>query len=331
MNTKTDSQAKYKITLITGESNREKNTDIIDNIIGQYEVCSKLKFFVLSDSPVVPFPSMLFTGSKGLGKSHTAQKTAEALGREYIEVNCESIETEKDFVEGVLLDQVAGPNPKTLLMDEAHRLTKGVASVLLSFLNPNVTNKNIYNYNGWPIEYDFSKINIIFATTEEHLVLGPLKNRCEDVYFQPYSNDDLFKIMKHYLPGINLRCGKKELAEACRGRARNAFKLSQHIIRHCSMKGTKTFDSDGWNNLKEVFSIYPLGLNSQEVNLLKLLKNYAPLSCRNMAVRLGVDENNVSGELETRPRELGLIENTSKGRCLTNEGMKYVENISKSS
>jgi len=300
---------------------------VIQNIIGQDEVCRKLEFFIASHSNEVPLPTMLFNGSKGLGKSYTASKVAEATGRELIEVNCESIQTEKEFIEGVLFDQVAGLNPKTLLLDESHRLTKAVANVLLTFLNPNVTNRNLYNYNGWAIEYDFSKINIIFATTDAHLMIGPLLSRCEDIYFHLYSDDELFDIIQLYLPTIRIRCGKSELAAACRGRARNAFKLSQHILRYCSMNGTRAFNAKGWKSIKDVFTIYPLGLNSQEIILLRLLKNYSPLSCRNIAVRMGVNEQNVEGELEIRPRELGLIENTSRGRLLTPEGLKYIERI----
>ena len=323
----TNDQGKYKICLITGNDPCHKNLSVIENIIGQDEARRKLCFFIESHSTDVPLPTMLFNGSKGLGKSHTASKASEAMGRELIEVNCESIQTEQEFIEGVLFDQVAGSKSKTILLDEAHRLTKAVANVLLTFLNPNITNRNFYNYNGWDIEYDFSKINIIFATTDAHRMIGPLLNRCEDIYFHLYSDDELFKIIQLYLPTIRIRCGKNELAAACRGRARNAFKLSQHILRYCSMNGTRVFNAKGWKAIKDVFAIYPLGLNSQEIILLQLLKNYSPLSCRNIAVRMGVNEQNVEGELEIRVRELGLIENTSRGRLLTPEGLKYIERI----
>jgi Holliday junction resolvasome RuvABC ATP-dependent DNA helicase subunit len=98
-------------------------------------------------------------------------------------------------------------------------------------------------------------------------------------------------------------------------------------MRYCSMKDVGAIEDDGWEEIKDIFSIYPMGLNAQEIKLMRLLKECAPLSCRNIAIRLGVNESNVESELEIRPRELGFIENTSRGRRLTDEGVKYIEGV----
>jgi Holliday junction resolvasome RuvABC ATP-dependent DNA helicase subunit len=297
----------------------------LDKIIGQEEARKKLSFFVDSNSNSTPFPTMLFTGSQGLGKTFMAQKVSNALGREFIDVNCSTIETTEDFINGVLIEKVAGSTPKTILMDEAHTMTQEVTTNLLTLLNPNATNKNHIPYKNWLIEYDFARINIIFATTDAHKIFKPLLNRCEEIYFHIYSNAELFRILSFYLPGIKIACDKEDISYACRGRARDAFALSQKVQRYCNKEGVNVFNGNDWNNLKDIFSIYPCGLKTEEVSLLKIIGESEQISSANLAVRMGVNIQNIESELEIRPRELGFIESGARGRILTDKGKKYLK------
>lgn len=317
----------YMLSLIPEQIENTIELNHLQNIIGQEEACKKLTFFVQSHNKKTPFPTMLFTGSQGLGKSYTALKTAKALNRQLIEINCSTIETDRDLIEGLLLKRVIGKKPKTIFFDESHILSSEVTTILLTLLNPNNENKNYLIYNGWKIEFDLSKINVIFATTDAHRIFKPLKNRCNEIYFSLYTNDELYNILEHYLPGISLKCSKKDIAEACRGRARDAFVLSTNIKRYCTMKGINILNEKGWEEIKNIFGIYPKGLNTQEIKLMRILSEYAPISCRNIAISMGINENNVNSELEVRLREVGLIGSSSKGRILTKEGIEYVKNL----
>ena len=128
--------------LISGSGITTVDASVFDTMIGQEEARKKLKFYVQSHSPHTPFPTLLFSGSQGLGKTHMAEKVAEALGRDYIEVNCGSVTTARDLIKGVLLNKVAGERPKTILLDEAHRLSSEVTTELLTILNPNKDHTN---------------------------------------------------------------------------------------------------------------------------------------------------------------------------------------------
>ena len=57
----------------------EANIDIshIENVIGQEEAKRKLSFFAKSHCKETPFPTLLFTGSQGLGKTFMSQKVYE--------------------------------------------------------------------------------------------------------------------------------------------------------------------------------------------------------------------------------------------------------------
>lgn len=311
------------------DPNAEINANYINDVIGQDDVKKKLSFFIKSHTKDTPFPTLLFTGSQGLGKTYMSQKVAKALNRELIEINCGSINTVNDFIEKVWIGQIFrnGDKPRTILLDEAHKLSFEVTTLLLSFLNPNATNKNVVDFSDFAIEYSFYNTNIIFATTDAHMMFRPLLNRCTEIYFNKYEEDELHNILKMYLPNITLKCNKKEISEACRGRARDAFVLSQNVKRYCVMQKTNTLSQNGWDELRSLFGIHSRGLNSQEVYFLKMLATCAPISSKNMAIKLGVNVNNIEEEIELRPRELGMIESTSKGRCLTAFGKKYVTEI----
>jgi len=322
--TENDTVKQFALHLIGNVDACQVNSAVLRDIIGQDDARKKLVFFVDSHSNETPFPTMLFSGSQGLGKTFMAEKISKALGRRLIEVNCTTIETDKQFIEQILLERVIGDKPVTLLLDESHKLSSEVTNLLLSFLNPNSDNANSVNYKHLSIEYDLSKINVIFATTDAHKMFRPLVNRCEEIYFHTYNEDELYKILKLYLWDHTLKANKKDLALACRGRARDAFKLSQHIKRFCSMRDTNQLTKEGWSELKDIFGIYANGLSKQEVQLLKLIKDEGPISCRNLAIKMNVNENNIESEIEIRVKELGFIMSTSRGRCLTDEGEKYL-------
>jgi Holliday junction resolvasome RuvABC ATP-dependent DNA helicase subunit len=316
----------YTLPLIKNDSEIVGSAPLA-NIIGQTEVVKKLTFFVDSHSATTCFPTMIFSGSQGLGKTYMAQRVAEALGRELITINCGTIKTAEQFIEGVLIGRVAGSNPKTLLLDEAHELTDDVTTILLTLLNPNLDNKNILTYKNWNLEYDLSKINVILCTTDAHKIFAPLLDRCEEIYFRPYNNKELYAILTHYLPNVKLDCAKDDIAYAARGRARDAFTLAMKVNRYCIMRDRRIFDNEDWKNLKSIFGICHLGLRREEVTLLEVVEKCGPVSAANIAAKMGLNVKNIEEEIELRPRELGLVINGTRGRSLTEEGKEYLKKV----
>ena len=315
--------------IVGNEVQNTANPDILTKgITGQEEACKKLAFYVRSNTPETPFPTLLFTGSQGLGKSFLANKTALALNRKFIEVNCgsSSIQKADNFIEEVLIGRVLGETPVTLFLDEAHKLSSEVTTLLLTLLNPNSSYKNKITNGHYTLEYDFSKINVILATTDAYTLFKPLRNRCEQIYFHCYSDEELFDIVKFYLKDIKVdRTNWVEIARACRGRARDAFLLAENIKRLCNVNKVNRLTTKEWLELKNIFGINSQGLNDQEVDLLRILADNSPMSCHNIAVRMGVNEKNIEEDIEIRLKEVGYVRNTTKGRILTVEGNKYLE------
>ena len=174
------------------------------------------------------------------------------------------------------------------------------------------------------------KINVIFATTDSYRMFAPLLNRCEEVYLYPYSNIESYCIVRFYSRPVEIwdSIDTEEIAYVARNRARNGFKLAQNIKRIASISEHKhMLMPEDWERLKSVLGLYPLGLKQNEVNLIKVIRDLQPVSSANLAIRLMVNENNIKEELELRPRELGLIQSTNRGRILTEKGKDYLNNL----
>jgi Holliday junction DNA helicase RuvB len=315
------------IKLINGNTHGEVCPETLNGVIGQSDAKKTLDFFIRSHSHDVPFPTLLFTGGHGLGKTYFSSLVTKSLNRKMIEINCGKIKTTKEFVD-IILSRVVGNECKTILLDEGHELSDDITTLLLTMLNPNSENVNYIPYlNNTNLIWDLTKINVIMATTDAYQIFKPLRNRCQEIYFYPYNEKDLYRIVKMYTKGIKLKCDKTELAYLCRSRARDAYVVSQNIIRHTNMKKDKDFCDKDLEELKNFLGYFPMGLKKNEIELLKIIQEESPISSANLAIRLMINESNVKEELEVRLRELGFINSTTKGRVVTDKGENYLKNL----
>ena len=316
-----------QIQLVTGDVHTQNHNSFFKDVIGQEDALRKLSFFIDTDDKDMLFPTMLFTGSHGLGKTYVARKVAEGMGRRFVEANCGMISKDEDLIEDILLGRVVGDTPVTLFFDEAHRLTTEVTTILLTLLNPTKQMSNLIHYKGWEILFDMTKIHTILATTDAHRMASPLLDRCESIYFESYSKDELIAMLSLYCPGVTLSCDLDDLSYACRGRGRDTFRLAQKIKRALKIDGKSELDDKVWKYLKDVFGIFPMGLNRQEVDLLRIVNDKEPISCANLALTMMLNTDNIESEIEVRPRELGLIDSTTRGRVLSQKGKDYMRQI----
>ena len=70
----------------------------LEGFIGQESAIKKIKFYALSNCDETPFPTLLFSGSHGLGKTFLAEKVANVLKRDFVTVNCGSIKKKDTFI-----------------------------------------------------------------------------------------------------------------------------------------------------------------------------------------------------------------------------------------
>lgn len=183
-----------------------------ENLVGKNGIIKKL----LENSKKENFfPSLVFWGPPGTGKTTLARIIANMLNREFYEfsaVNAKITEIQKAITES--------KNSPIVFLDEIHRFNKAQQDKLL----PHVEHGDIL---------------LIGATTENPSfeVIGPLLSRCRVLILNQLSEKDLLKILGRALKHLKKKLNKdseKFLLEASNGDARvmlNVLEIAANLVK----------------------------------------------------------------------------------------------------
>jgi putative ATPase len=188
-----------------------------ENLVGPDGIIRKL---LISQSTNHYFPSLIFWGPPGTGKTTLARIIANSLKREFHEfsaVNAKITEIQKAISES--------KNSPIVFLDEIHRFNKAQQDKLL----PHVEHGNII---------------LIGATTENPSfeVIGPLLSRCRVLVLNQLSEKDLLKILNKALTHLKKKLNKeaeKFLLEASNGDARvmlNVLEIAGSLVKAPTIK-----------------------------------------------------------------------------------------------
>lgn len=306
------------------------------DIVGQNKVKRQLAFYVNAFQSTQILPHMLIIGGKGSGKTALATLVAKNLRssslngktKPMVKVNCATVRKLDSLVENVFLPYVR--DHCTVFFDECHALDPIAQEALLTALNPDKNLIGYINYKDYVLEFPFKKISFIFATTDPQSMNNPLKDRLRTIQLEPYTLDDLAKIVKINLPDIRIHDDALvEAAKACRGNPRASVRMAlENIMQYCAAAEINEFDLESWNKMKELLGINPLGVGEGELQILRALEGCEGRSLTSVAAATGLEKSAIQHEFENYLLKLGLIEVALKGRRLTRAGMEYLKNIS---
>ena len=306
-----------------------------DEMIGQSKTKSVLGFYIDAFEKTEILPHMFIVGQRGQGKTMLATQVAKnlrskTLGRvkPMLTINCSTLKNVRQFIEDIVLQYVRDQHI-TLFFDEVHEMPVPIQTCLLTVLNPNKHNMNTLRFEDYHIEFDFTKVSFIFATTDPQRVITPLKDRCRMVHMEEYQYDELGQIVKNNSEDLEFDDETlRDIASVCRGNARNATLMAKdNILQFARRHNVSYIDMNIWGRIKGVLGILPLGLENTELQILKVLKERNVCSLTNISAVTGLSSQALRAEFELYPLKHNLMEIAQGGRRLTKAGREYLETI----
>jgi len=166
------------------------------------------------------FPSLIFWGPPGSGKTTLARIIANTLKREFFEFS--AVNTKISDIQKVMSEAVNSP---IVFLDEIHRFNKAQQDKLLPYVEK-------------------GNIILIGATTENPSfeVIGPLLSRTRVLILNQLSEKDLLKILDRALKYLKKKLGKDAetfLLEASNGDARvmlNVLEIAASLVKAPTIK-----------------------------------------------------------------------------------------------
>lgn len=305
---------------------------MFDNLIGQSEIKRQLEFYSQAYQKTSVIPFILLNGAKGLGKTEFLKQFSRSLTNEdgkprpMLELNSSTIKNNQMFFEQIFMPIVQN-NEVTLFFDECHALPKDLVMAFLSILNTERTPFKEFNWREFTFEFNFTKISMIFATTELDKLFAPLKDRMTILDFKPYKTNELSDIIKGRLEDVEFEDGVLEdVASTTRGNARSAVKRAKEIETYCETQNSNVFMKEEWNRLRQILGIKPLGLTNTEIQILDILKERGPSTLQTIAAVTGMSRTAIQkdAELYLLQKALMKIEGT---REITRLGTEVLNEI----
>lgn len=305
---------------------------MFDNLIGQPEIKRQLSFYAeaFKKTSVVPF--ILLNGAKGLGKTEFLKSFSKSLTnvdgkpRPMLELNSSTIKNNQMFFEQIFMPIVQN-NEITLFFDECHALPNDLMMAFLSILNTERTPYKEFNWREFTFVFDFTKISIIFATTELDKMFAPLKDRLTVLDFKPYKSDEIAQIISGRLSDIQFEDNLlAEIASTTRGNARSAVKRAKEIESYCETRNSTTFFKEEWTDLREILGIKPLGLTNTEVQVLEILAERGSSTLQTIAAVTGMSRTAIQRDAELYLLQRGLMK-INGHREITSQGLKVLAEI----
>ncbi len=302
------------------------------DLIGQNAVKKKLSFYIDAFHKTSQAPFLLMAGAKGLGKTEFAKAFAKNLHnadgekRAFLEINCSTIKNNQQFFEQIFLPVIAD-NEITVLFDECHALPQDLTMAFLTIFNAESNARKTFIWDEMSFTFNFKQQTFIFATTETDRIFAPLKDRFTTIDFEPYTPEELSKIVEVCLPDITFTDeALSKVATTIRGNARSAVKRSKEIMLYCGKNESDIFTSKDFEKLCDEIGILPYGLTYTEKQILHTLHHRGSATLTGLAAKIGLSKSALQRDHELYLLNKNLIEIDGK-RKITCEGLDVCKQL----
>lgn len=304
--------------------------DPFPSILGQKKLKSRLSFGLQSYISGGILPFYLFNGGKGAGKNLAAKALGKAIhkhdnGFKWCEINCAKFKKASDFFDSDEFQNNILRSKVVCFFDESHNLPRDLMNIFLTIFSTDNGAIVTSPYGGY--ELNLREQIFLFGTSEPDKMFAPLLDRLKDASIAPCSREEIQMIIRERFSDIQYEDGLlEEIAAHTRMTPRSAVDMAKDVDRYCKIKGTKTFSRNDWIALAEVTDTQIHGIDSVEMNILRILKSHGPCSLNELRAKTGISRTAISGKHEVNLLKNNLMRIDGK-RQITAYGIKVIDAV----
>lgn len=301
----------------------------LEEYIGQDKVKEHMRLFVTAAKQRgEALDHVLFYGPPGLGKTSLAHIIATEMGVGIHITSGPAIERQGDLV--AILTSMQESD--VLFIDEIHRLSRSVEEVLYPAMEDAAVDIVIGKGPGArSVRIDLPPFTLIGATTRAGMLTSPLRDRFGVISrLELYEDKDLQAIVTRAarILGVAIDAGGAlEIAKRSRGTPRVANRLLKRVRDYAQVRADNHISHEVARQALQLFEIDDNGLDHLDRRILQTIQRVfggGPVGVESLAAAIGEESNTIEDVYEPFLLQLGLIQRTARGRCLTSLGYQYL-------
>lgn len=297
----------------------------LDDFIGQKRHIQRLQIAIsASRKQSAPLPHMAFVSPPGMGKTTLAFLVAKEMGGGFIPTTGSAMRSISEAYQ-----KIQGLRGGVLFVDEAHDLARAREHPVVSALLPLLEDFVCYLPHG---RLGVQPFTVIFATTHYGMLDSALRSRMGIPYdLDPYERQELSAIVTNLQDKLNCRIDSEAaemIADRSRGQPRTAVNITRECHNYVIAGGVERMSKEQVIAACELLRIDEYGLREDDRKILNLLSK-GPVSLSGCASYLGMDRKTFENVIEDFLFREGYITRGSRGRDITEKGMKILVSKSK--
>ena len=271
---------------------------------------------------------VLLYGPPGLGKTTLAGIVANEMGVNFKVTSGPTIERPGDLA-ALLVKLNEGD---VLFIDEIHRCSRAIEEILYPAMEDFAI--DIINGKGQMAQsyhVPLPHFTLIGATTRAGQLSSPLRDRFGIVFrLEMYTPEELSQIVQRSAKILNIPAnpdGATEIARRARGTPRIANRLLKRVRDYAQFDGRIIIDKEITDHALDKLEIDHMGLdNIDRLMLSVMIKNYngGPVGLSTLSAAIGEEAVTIEDVYEPYLIQIGFIQRTPKGRCITAAGYEYM-------